>query len=182
MGFSSQRLSPPLTQTCFQQGPFAPRALPRFLATMGLSDALQDRRPGYVFPWRVGGFRSHPVGPPRLLGCSFHARCPQLPREARWLPLPVASPPVAGFILVGGLTASTFLTRPNRVHLRYGSRVCLPSRPVPLLEPLLVRLHVEQAIYMVNSFQFTRPTRITLVTDRQGADVRLRGKWGARRR
>ena len=35
----------------------------------------------------------------------------------------------------------------------------------------LVRLHAEQAIYMVNSFQFTRSTRLTLVTDRQGADA-----------
>ena len=37
--------------------------------------------------------------------------------------LPVASPPVAGFILVGGLATFVFLTRPNRVYLRCGSRV-----------------------------------------------------------
>src|SRR5689334_8498831 len=44
-----------------------------------------------------------------------------------------------------------------------------PDSPVPLLKPTLVRLHAEQAIYMVNSFQFTRSARLTLVTDRQGA-------------
>ena len=33
----------------------------------------------------------------------------------------------SGFILRGGLATFDLLTRPNRVHLRYGSRVCLPS-------------------------------------------------------
>src|SRR5205823_10155746 len=42
--------------------------------------------------------------------------------------LPVASPEVADFILVGGLVAFVFLSRPNRVHLRYGSRVRLTTR------------------------------------------------------
>jgi hypothetical protein len=69
---------------------------------------------------------------------------------------------LSGFTIVGRLATSVFLTRPNRVHLRYGSRVRLPSSPTPLLRPALVWLHVEQAIYMVNSFQFTRSTRLTL--------------------
>src|SRR5262245_50347374 len=69
---------------------------------------------------------------------------------------PVASPAVADFILVGGLVPFVFLSRPNQVHLRYGSRVRLPSSPASLLRLALVRLHVEQAIYMVNTSQFTR--------------------------
>ena len=57
-------------------------------------------------------------------------RCPLPPRKVRWLLLPVASPTVlSGFILVGGLATFVFLSRPNRVHLRYGSRVRLPTRP-----------------------------------------------------
>jgi hypothetical protein len=77
--------------------------------------------------------------------------------------MPVASPSIlSGFVLVGGLATFIFLSRPNRVHLRYGSRVRLPSPPVPLLRLTLVRLHVEQAIYMVNSFQFTRSIRLIL--------------------
>ncbi len=44
-----------------------------------------------------------------------------------------------------------------------------PESPAPLLALTLVRLHAEQAIYMVNSFQFTRSARLILVTDRQGA-------------
>ena len=35
---------------------------------------------------------------------------------------------LSGFILVGGLATFVFLSRPNRVHLRYGSRVRLPTR------------------------------------------------------
>ena len=41
---------------------------------------------------------------------------------------PVASSPAfAGFILLGRLAAFDLLTRPNRVYLRYGSRVRLPN-------------------------------------------------------
>ena len=37
-----------------------------------------------------------------------------------------------------------------------------PESASPLLELALVRLHAEQAIYMVNSFQFTRSARLIL--------------------
>jgi hypothetical protein len=46
-----------------------------------------------------------------------------------------------------------------------------PDSPAPLPKPTLVRLHVEQAIYMVNSFQFTRSARLLLASDRKGALV-----------
>ena len=46
-----------------------------------------------------------------------------------------------------------------------------PDSPAPLPKPTLVRLHVEQAIYMVNSFQFTRSARLLLASDREGALV-----------
>jgi len=41
---------------------------------------------------------------------------------------------------------------------------CSPheSLTAPLLKPTLVRLHVEQAIYTVNSFQFTRSAKLIL--------------------
>ena len=41
----------------------------------------------------------------------------------------IASPPVTGSIIFGRLATSSSVTRPNRVHLRYGSRVRLPTRP-----------------------------------------------------
>src|SRR5467141_2135638 len=44
-----------------------------------------------------------------------------------------------------------------------------PVARTPLLEPPLVWLHAEQAIYMVNSFQFTKSARLILVTDREEA-------------
>src|SRR6266404_6037276 len=95
---------------------------------MGLSDSRHSRFAGYVFPTCVTGFPSRRAGPPRLLDRSIHARCPQPPRKVQWLLAPVASPLVlSGFILVGGLATFVFLSRPNRVYLRYGSRVHLPS-------------------------------------------------------
>ena len=83
--------------------------------------------------------------------------------------MPVASPAMSGPTLVGGLATFVFLTRPNRVHLRYGSRV-RPDTPALLAVLTLVRLLAEQAIYMVNSFQSTGSARLILATDRKGAD------------
>ena len=76
----------------------------------------------------------------------------------------VASPPVAGFIKSGRLAAFKSVTRPNRVRLRYGSQVCLPGfRQMDYSIPLRFRYTYERAIYMVNSFQFTRSARLSLV-------------------
>src|SRR5215472_7553593 len=76
----------------------------------------------------------------------------------------------------GGLATFVFLSRPNRVHLRYGSRVRLPSPTAPLLRLTLVRLHAEQAIYMVNSFQFTRSARLILAYPTNGRPSRSVGR------
>ena len=78
--------------------------------------------------------------------------------------LPVASPPVSGFILVGGLATFVFLSRPNRVYLRCGSRGC-PYQGFATVNYFIGRLlgyMSEQAIYMVNTFQFTRSVRLIL--------------------
>src|SRR5216684_4593827 len=148
---------------------------------MGLSDSRQRRFAGYVFPTSVARFRSPPCRASQAPRPIFPRALSQPPRKVRWLPLPVASPAVSGFILVGGLATFVFLSRPNRVHLRYGSRVRLPSPlPAPLLKPALVRLHAEQAIYMVNSFQFTRSARLVLAYRPQEAgfqEYRLAGSF-----
>jgi len=136
---------------------------------MGLSDSLPGRSHGYGFPRRVVGFRFRSTGPPRLLGRSFHARCPQPPRKVQWLLAPVASPPVClASSKSGGLATFVFLSRPNRVHLHYGSRARLASPPAPLLELTLARLRAEQAIYTVNSFHFTRSARLILTYPTNG--------------
>jgi hypothetical protein len=77
--------------------PLRSTVITRFPATMGLSDSRQGPTAGYLFPSAVFA----PRGPPRFLCRSFHARCPLPPRRARRLLLPVASPPVPGFIILG---------------------------------------------------------------------------------
>ena len=82
----------------------------------------------------------------------------------------IASPPVTGFIILGRLATSISVTRPNRVHLRYGSQVCFPGFHQPdCSDSLRFRYMYERAIYMVNSFQFTRSARLTLVFQRRQA-------------
>ncbi|MFC1816719.1 hypothetical protein ACFL0M_12470, partial [Thermodesulfobacteriota bacterium] len=55
------------------------------------------------------------------------------------------------------------LTRPKRVRLRYDSRFRLTRlRQIGLPHPTLDRLLVKRTIYKVNSFQFTRLTRLCL--------------------
>ncbi len=105
---------------------------------MGLSDSLQGRRVGYIFPPALFAFAPTLEGLPGSSADLFTRAAPNHPGRPGEC-LPVASPPVSGFILVGGLATFVFLTRPNRVHLRYGSQVCFP--PAGLLRLAPVPLH-----------------------------------------
>jgi hypothetical protein len=59
----------------------------------------------------------------------------------------VSSRPMAGFILFGGLADPVFLTRPNRVRLRCGSRVHPREASTLRVSPHAARrLHVARAI------------------------------------
>src|SRR5450759_1911634 len=87
----------------------------------------------------------------------------------------IASPPISGFIPSGGLATFTGVTRPNRVRLRYGSQVCFPGFHQPdYSDSLRIGYMHERAIYMVNSFQFTRSARLGLVyqTSRMNGPIR----------
>ena len=92
---------------------------------MGLSDSLQghpsvmsSRRALVAFATTLQG----------LPGSSTDLSTRAVPNHPRRVHLPVASSPAfTGFILRGRLAAFDLLTRPNRVHLRYGSRAHLPS-------------------------------------------------------
>ena len=76
----------------------------------------------------------------------------------------IASPSITGFITFGRLATSLSVTRPNQVHLRYGSQVRFPGfRRTDRSAPLRFSYMYERAIYMVNSFQFTRSARLSLV-------------------
>ena len=85
--------------------------------------------------------------------------------------MPIGSPLMTGFIPVGGLATFRFLTRPNRVHLRCGSRVCPYQGFTRWIARILCSLGYmyEQAIYMVNTFQFTRSARLILAHRLKGA-------------
>ena len=136
---------------------------------MGLSDSRPGRCAGYVFPPNVARFRSPP------------GRASQAPRLICPRALSPTTPegPLAAFACC--FTSGLVWLHPSRQtgHLRIPIEAesgllvlrltCSPpDSPVPLLEPTLVRLHAEQAIYMVNSFQFTRSARLILVTDHKG--------------
>ena len=130
----------------------------------------QGRSLGYVFPRVVGvGYPSPPCRVsqvPRLIySCALVPNHPGRSGEC----LLIASPPISGFILSGGLATFTGVTRPNRVRLRYGSQVCFPGFRQPVYADSLRFSYMhERAIYMVNSFQFTRSARLSLVYQMNG--------------
>jgi hypothetical protein len=72
--------------------------------------------------------------------------------------------PPNGLVAAAAVATSVFLSRPNRVHLHCGSRVC-PYQGFAKTDysiPRLLGYMSEQAIYMVNSFQFPRSARLIL--------------------
>src|SRR5205814_7900790 len=99
----------------------------------------------------------------RFLGRSFHARCPLPPRRVRRLHSPVASPPVAGFVIFGSFATLTLRheAEPGSLALRLA---CSPreASPAGLLLLTLAWLIVERAINNVHSFQYTRSARLAL--------------------
>jgi hypothetical protein len=130
---------------------------------MGLSDSRQGRCAGYVFPPSVARFRwppcrasqaprliypralspTTPEGPLAACACCFTSGLVWLHPVRRTGPLrfPIEAE--------SGLLALRLACSP-------------PDSPIPSLGPTLARLHAEQAIYMVNSFQFTRSARLIL--------------------
>jgi hypothetical protein len=94
---------------------------------MGLSDFHTGPLPGYAFPLALA-FRATPLDLPGSsadLSTRAVPNHPGRPSECICLLLPRWY--CLGFILLGGLATFSLLTRPNRVYLRYGSRVRLPS-------------------------------------------------------
>ena len=76
---------------------------------MGPSDSYAGRRTVIYSHTPLVNF-DHPRSPPRFLDRSFRACCPLTPREARGLHTLVASPPVAGFVIIGSLATLLNLT------------------------------------------------------------------------
>jgi len=70
MGISSKRVAPPLVETSFRQGPFAPPELPGFVATMNPSDSRPSQTAVMFFRSLSDGFPHEslrPVGSLRFL-------------------------------------------------------------------------------------------------------------------
>ena len=96
---------------------------------MGLSDSRPEPFPQLCIP--SGRWGPVALSPPcrvsqvpRLIySCALSPTTPEGPASA----LLIASPPITGFIILGRLATSTSVTRPNQVHLRYGSQVRFPG-------------------------------------------------------
>jgi hypothetical protein len=163
---------------CPRQGPLAPRALPRFFATMGLSDSRLQQTSRLFIPGYPPALTPDHSGSPRFLGASFRARSPLSPRDALQMHLPVASLQISDFVVSGRLVASIWcneaepgslalgLTRlrsvvslhfalNNVIGYRPASHARLPSHRGP-------PLHSEQAITMAGTSQPARCTRLSL--------------------
>src|ERR1039457_366383 len=132
---------------------------------MGLSDSRPEPFPRLLIPsgrWGRLPFPALPA-PPGSSTDLFLRAVPNHPGRSGESLL-IASPPISGFIPSGGLATFTGVTRPNRVRLRYGSQVCFPGfRQPDYPDSLRFSYMHERAIYMVNSFQFTRSARLSLV-------------------
>src|SRR2546428_2382065 len=123
MGFL-QSVPLPSESALPRQGPFAPQALPRFIATTSLSDSPASNPQLIVSLHVLLRRRNRRQGSPSLPNSTFPARCPLSPRRAPALLSNVSSRRMAGFNSSGSLAALIFsLTRPIRVRLRYGSQV-----------------------------------------------------------
>jgi hypothetical protein len=170
------------SETCVKSGPFAPRALPRFPATMGRSDSRPRPPRGYGFPRRVAP-PEHRAGSPRTLDDSVGARPAQPPRTTRRVHLLVASPAITGFTTSGRLAVVASRNEVESDSRVLGSRRCCDGRsarapagtrrqtgPFRALScpPAPDRSYMcERAIHMTDSFQSARVARVCLVHQRR---------------
>ena len=138
------------------QGPFAPRALPRFGATMDLSDSpasgvrLMDSADA-----SSRSKRDRRQGSPSLPNLAFPARCPLRPRRAPSLLVNISSRRISGFGISDRLATLDLRNEANSglLALRLaGSFHGASTRR--LLDALSASLHAGYSVGMMNTFQF----------------------------
>ena len=165
---SLKRLLPRVLETCVKSGPFAPRALPRFLTTMSRSDSRPRPLTQLWIPLpRCGPHVPHHAGSPRTPCSSVDARPPHSPRQPdacicsllphrsqasaspeAW-PLPLVSRGRIGFAIAGLTPSLSSLGSDSPGDPppdRSVSRRQLPFDAGP-------ELHVERAIHMADTSQ-----------------------------
>ena len=129
---------------------------------------------GYVFPPPLGSSCLSPArsGLPGSSADLFSHAASNHPGRSDECAHPLLPHRCQASPLSGGLATFHCLTGPNQVRLRYGLRV-RPSKASPEgLHPLaLAGLLVERVIYKVNSFQFTRSTRLVLALPRNAKNA-----------
>jgi hypothetical protein len=146
-----------------QQGPFAPRELPRFPATTTPSDFRPCSTSWLWIPncafWSI----PQHAGSPRFLDSSLGTRCPLPPRRAQRVHMPVASPLMLASPSLKGWPLSTlrFEAEPGSLSLRLapcalqGFRARLPAFPACSATCVTGISHGEL-------LQFTREARLGL--------------------
>src|SRR5690606_24525564 len=127
------------------------------------------------------GARPQHVGPLRFLDLSLAARCPQPPRRAERLHMPVASSSVLASPSPEGWPLSSLrfeadigfaFATAHSVRLAGLRRSGYPKPPP-------AQLHVSQAFHMASTFQLTREIRLSLTHRRRGE---THGAWDSYRR
>ncbi len=177
---TSKRVSLPRSSTHYWPGPFAPRALPRFLTTMSRSDSRHghhrqvifsppqlDVRTRHARPGLPGSSAdlyaravpSHPGKPDGCMCSLLHHRCLASPSPEGW-PLP----------------SLCNEAQPGSLSLRL-TRSLTGASPAESLRPTPGSVPVERAIDRVTSFQITRSTRLGLAHRSARNEPLPRGVW-----
>src|SRR5215467_3888053 len=116
--------------------------------SLALPPDRASQAPRLIFPRALSS--TTPEGPMAACACCFTTGLVWLhPSRADWPP------------------SFSYRGRIGSLALRLACSPC-ESLPAPLLEPTLARLRAEQAIYTVNSFQFTRSARLILAYPTNG--------------
>ena len=156
-GFAPCQSAPVLFESASScQGPLAPRALPRFRATMGLSDSpassarLMDSTHAAL---RLG--RSRCLGSPSLPNPTVPTRCPHSPRRSPPLLVNIASRRIFGFGTFDRLADLTLCNEADTGSLALRLAGSLHGASTPELLPVLsASLHAGRSVGMMNTLQF----------------------------
>ena len=129
---------------------------------MGLSDSRRPNNRGYAFPRSPQGTTFRPTGLPGSGLIFFHAPSPNTPGSHTAASVGFFTA-CTGFTISDRMATPIEVTRPNRVHFRYGSWIRPPELRLRRYQSQPSGfLHIQPTIYMVSSFQLTRSVRLSL--------------------